>query len=221
MSRPQHGVSRQRYTNLKIRMNQPSNNPTILSPMARVLPIVKYPNPILQTPCASAREITPDLVHLAHDMVETMRASGLVGLAAPQVGQLVDLMVIDVSRSTRPSRLYLDGREISVASMMPLILFNTEINPDKDLELGFEGCGSIPGIRVEIERPASSRVSALTPGGQRIVFRCSGLLARVVQHEWDHLRGVLFIDRMSPAVLLSVQPRLDELQKQNVSHNQQ
>jgi peptide deformylase len=92
---------------------------------------------------------------------------------------------------------------------MPLVLFNAEITPDKrQRELGFEGCDSVPGIRVEIDRPAATRIKGLSEKGETVEFECSGLLARVVQHEWDHLRGKLFMDRMSPETFASVQERL-------------
>lgn len=190
-----------------------SNNPSPLNPFAaRVLPITKYPDAILKTPCSPITEITPDLLALGFDMVATMQASGLVGLAAPQVARSVDLMVVDVRPSKRPSRLFLGGQEVPAESVMPMILFNVEIAPHVNIRgLGFEGCGSVPGIRGEIERPAATFVSAINQDGEKVRFACADLLARVIQHEWDHLRGILFMDRMSPEALSSVQPQLDEL----------
>jgi peptide deformylase len=193
----------------------PANNSVPLTPQtARVLQITRYPNTILQTPTSPVTVITTDLRALGFDMLATLRASGLVGIAAPQVGVNADLMVVDVARSNRASRLFLGGRDVPVESVMPLILFNTEISPhEKIRDLGFEGCGSVPGVRVQIERPAATRVTAMNHKGEILQFVCAGLLARVIQHEWDHLRGVLFMDRMSPETLSSVQPELDQLRK--------
>jgi peptide deformylase len=197
-------------------MNTPPSNShsPLKTAAARILPIIKYPDPILETPCSPVTEITPDLLRLASDMLATLRASGLVGIAAPQVAVSVDLMVVDVRRSKRQSRLYLAGQEVPANSLMPLILFNAEIAPNKKVRrLGFEGCGSAPGIRVEIERPAATFVRAINQNGESIRFACADLLARVIQQEWDHLRGILFMDRMSPETLSSVQPLLDELRR--------
>ena len=193
----------------------PDNNSVPLTPQtARVLQITRYPNTILQTTTSPVTAITTDLRALGFDMLATLRASGLVGIAAPQVGVNADLMVVDVARSNRASRLFLGGRDVPVESVMPLTLFNTEISPhEKIRDLGFEGCGSVPGVRVQIERPAATRVTAMNHKGETLQFVCAGLLARVIQHEWDHLRGVLFMDRMSPETLSSVQPQLDELRK--------
>lgn len=185
-----------------------------------ILPIIKYPHPVLGIPCPSVSEITIEAGQLALDMVETMQSAGLVGLAAPQIGKTINLMVADVRRSKRPSRLYVEGKEMPVESFMPLILFNAEITPDESRrELGFEGCGSVPGIRVEIERPASTRVRGLTEKGERVDFECSGLLARVIQHERDHLCGKLFTDRMSPETLASVQEQLRYLETKAATLN--
>lgn len=121
-------------------------------------------------------------------------------------------MVVDIQRSKRPSRLYAGGQEVPAESVMPLIRFNTEIAlHEKVRVLGFEGCGSVPCIRVEIDRPAATFVSAINQNAERVRFACADLLARVIQHEWDHLRGRLFMDRMSPGTLSSVQPQLAEL----------
>jgi peptide deformylase len=195
-------------------MNQtPSSNISRLKAVAgQVLPITKYPDSILKTPCSPAREISPDLLALAFDMLVTMQASGLVGLAAPQVGRTVDLMVLDVRSSKRSSRLFLGGQEVAAESVMPMILFNTEIAPHVNLcGFGFESCGSVPGIRAQIERPAATSVSAINQDGERVQFACADLLASIIQHEWDHLRGILFMDRMSPESLSSAQPQLGEL----------
>lgn len=180
-----------------------------------ILPIIKYPHPVLRIPCFPVDEITSELIQVGFDMLETMQSAGLVGLAAPQIGKTIDLLVADVCKSKRPSRLFIQGQEVSLESLMPLILFNAEITPDEsERELGFEACGSLPGIRVEIERPSFVSVKGLNEKGEAVRFDCSGLLARVMQHESDHLRGILFMDHMSQETLASVQNQLQELEKQ-------
>jgi len=94
---------------------------------------------------------------------------------------------------------------------MPLVLINPELNPLGEPESGPEGCLSFPEIYADITRPAGVEVKALDLEGKPIEFRCGGLLARVIQHEWDHLQGILFIDRMDRATKASLKPELDLL----------
>jgi peptide deformylase len=97
---------------------------------------------------------------------------------------------------------------------MPLVLINPEVSPVGEPVKGSEGCLSFPEIYAEITRPESVDVRALDAKGKPLAFRCGGLLARAVQHETDHLNGLLFIDRMEKKVKLELQPELDELQAQ-------
>jgi peptide deformylase len=146
-------------------------------------------------------------------MFETMYAHKGVGLAAQQVGLALQVTVIDVRGVTdRPSSLELNGQPADVAGFMPLVLINPEITPVGEPVAGPEGCLSFPEIFAEITRPGFVDVKALNAEGNPIQFRCGGLLARAVQHETDHLRGILFIDRMSRAEKDKIQAELDELQ---------
>jgi peptide deformylase len=97
---------------------------------------------------------------------------------------------------------------------MPLVLINPEVTPVGEPVKGAEGCLSFPEVFAEITRPESVDVKALNENGQPITFRCGGLLARAVQHETDHLNGILFIDRMEKAIKADLQPELDEMQAQ-------
>src|SRR5207237_7073332 len=97
----------------------------------------------------------------------------------------------------RPSSLELDGQAADVGSFMPLVLINPEIKPVGNPVAGPEGCLSFPEIFAEITRPDVVDVEAMNAEGKTIQFRCGGLLARAVQHETDHLKGILFIDRMN------------------------
>jgi peptide deformylase len=157
--------------------------------------------------------ITPEIKKLIADMFETMEASHGVGLAAQQVGVAKQLTVIDVREITdRPSTLELDGKPAAVASIMPLVLINPMVTPVGEPATGGEGCLSFPEIYAEISRPGTVDVKALDAKGKPIEFRCGGLLARAVQHETDHLNGLLFIDRMDKKTKAELQPELDDLQ---------
>ncbi len=178
-----------------------------------ILPVLKYGHPALRQKGAKIDTVTPAVKALIADMLETMRQAHGVGLAAQQVGQALQLTVLDVREVTdRPSTLERDGKPAEVASFMPLVLINPQVKPLNDPVAGVEGCLSFPEIYADISRPESVEVSALNAKGQPVQFRCGGLLARAVQHETDHLHGILFIDRMTKAKKAEVQVELDKLQ---------
>ena len=162
-----------------------------------VLPVVQYGSPVLRHKGARIEAITPAIKKLITDMLETMYAFKGIGLAAHQVGLAVQLTVLDVRGATdRPSWLELNGRPADVEGFMPLVLINPEITPVGQPVKGPEGCLSFPEIYADIVRPDVVDVKALNPEGEPIEFRCGGLLSRAIQHETDHLHGILFIDRM-------------------------
>jgi peptide deformylase len=178
-----------------------------------ILEIVKYGHPVLRKKGERIEHVTPEIKKLIADMIETMEENHGVGLAAQQVGVAKQLTVIDVRAVTdRPSTLELNGQPADPAEIMPLVLINPEITPVGDPVAGAEGCLSFPEIFAEISRPGLVDVTALDTRGKPISFRCGGLLARAVQHERDHLIGVLFIDRMDKKTKLELQPELDALQ---------
>jgi peptide deformylase len=178
-----------------------------------VLPIVKYGHPVLRQKGAKIESLTPEIRQLIGDMLETMAAAHGVGLAAQQIGKAVQLAVVDVRGvEDRPSTLERDGQPADVAAFMPLLLINPEIKPLNDAIAGPEGCLSFPEIYADIARPEQIEVTTTDLDGQRITFRCGGLLSRAIQHETDHLNGILFIDRMERAKKQELQPELDALQ---------
>jgi len=178
-----------------------------------LLDIVKYGHPVLRQKGARIESVTPEIQKLAADMLETMHVNRGVGLAAQQIGKALQLTVIDVRDvKDRPSWLELNGKPADVNDFMPLILINPEIKPFGDSVTGGEGCLSFPEIFGEITRPESVAVKALNEKGRPIEFRCGGLLARAVQHELDHLNGILFIDRMDKTTKEELRPQLDALQ---------
>jgi peptide deformylase len=178
-----------------------------------VLEIVKYGNPVLRAKGLAVSAGEERARKLADDMLETMRAANGVGLAAQQVGVPLQLTVIDVRGATdRPSTLELNGKPADVNDFMPLVLINPELKPAGEPVAGPEGCLSFPEIYAEVTRPESVDVKALNEKGKPIAFRCGGLLGRAVQHETDHLNGILFIDRMDKKTKEDLRPELDDLQ---------
>ena len=178
-----------------------------------ILTVVKYGTPVLRQKGTRVDPITPTIKKLAGDMLETMYAYKGVGLAAQQVGVPVQLTVVDVRGVTdRPSSLELEGQPADVAGFMPLVLINPEITPIGNPVAGPEGCLSFPEIFAEITRPDVVDVKARNLEGEEITFRCGGLLSRVVQHETDHLHGILFIDRMERKVKEDLRDELEQLQ---------
>ena len=178
-----------------------------------ILKVVKYGDPVLRKKGAPVESITPEIKKLIADMFETMYAHKGVGLAAQQVGHALQLTVIDVRGVTdRPSSLELKGKAADVAGFMPLVLINPELTLVGDRVAGPEGCLSFPEVFAEITRPEFVDVKALNEKGKPIEFRAGGLLGRAVQHETDHLNGILFIDRMEKKTKEELQPELDVLQ---------
>jgi peptide deformylase len=178
-----------------------------------ILPVVKYGTPILRQRGARIDAVTPTITQLIADMFETMYAHKGVGLAAQQIGLALQLTVIDVRGITdRPSFLEVAGKPVDVAAFMPLVLMNPLIKPVGTSASGPEGCLSFPEIFAEVARPDVVDVKAMNEKGETIEFRCGGLLARAVQHETDHLQGILFIDRMDKKTKEELRPELEQLQ---------
>lgn len=178
-----------------------------------ILRITQYGEPILRQRGARIQKITPEIEQLIADMLETMESANGVGLAAQQVGHAIQLTVIDVrpANPERPSTLWLNGEPADPATLMPLVLINPVITPVAPPVAGPEGCLSFPEIFADITRPEVVDVAALDAKLQPIRFRCGGLLARAVQHETDHLHGVLFIDRMPATKKAELQEEIDAI----------
>jgi peptide deformylase len=178
-----------------------------------ILDVVKYGHPALRQKGKRIDTITPAIKTLIANLLETMHAYKGVGLAAQQVSIPLQLTVIDVRGvADRPSSLELNGSPADVNEFMPLVLINPELKPFGEPVAGPEGCLSFPEIYAEITRPEGVEVSSLHLNGKQIQFRCGGLLARVVQHETDHLHGILYIDRMDKATKDDLRPKLEALQ---------
>lgn len=152
-----------------------------------ILPVRKYPDPILRKQAREVSRIRKRTLSLIANMVETMRAGGGIGLAANQVGVLRRIIIVDVTPLDRLNKKRDDD---------PIVLINPEILSGQGENILEEGCLSFPGITGKVKRAYQIRVRGLNVQGERIEMKATGLPAQVIQHEVDHLDGVLFIDRM-------------------------
>jgi peptide deformylase len=147
-----------------------------------LLPILTYPNPILKTVASPVAEVTDEIRSLVEDMAETMYDAPGVGLAANQIGVLKRIFVIDIADEDEPSNL--------------LTFINPEIFEMDGEQVFSEGCLSFPGASEDIKRAATVKIRALGLDGQPFELEADGLLAVAIQHENDHLNGVLMIDKV-------------------------
>lgn len=182
-----------------------------------LLPIRQYGDAALRVPCAPVEQVSEDLHKLAEDMLETMYDAEGIGLAAPQIGLNIRMVVIDIpeDEDEEPEMIEVNGAPASVRSIMPLVFINPELEPYGKQELCAEGCLSVRGIRSNVARPG--RVRAVLPqlDGTVLQLDCGGLLARCLQHECDHLDGFLFTDRVSSAAKVTLGKKLRNLALRN------
>ena len=163
-----------------------------------ILEITTHDHPALRTKGRAVEKVDTKIRRLAEEMIETMREADGIGLAAQQVGLPLQLFVLDVPYiKDRPSAMRIDGNPVDFEAHMPMVLINPVIEMFGRTRVGNEGCLSFPGLRGDVPRPYSIRIKALSLEGGEFSFEADGLLARAVQHEFDHLQGILFIDRMS------------------------
>ena len=179
------------------------------------LPILQYGDPILRAKGKRIEKIDERIRELTQNMIETMHAANGVGLAAQQVGEALQLTVLDVSQvEDRPSTMKLNTEDVDPKTAMPLVLINPELKLTGETELATEACLSFPEITGGIERSKSIIARARTLDGSEIEIEASGLLGRAIQHEVDHLNGILFIDRMNSAAKAALSSRLKRMQKE-------
>lgn len=146
--------------------------------------ILKYPDPRLREVAQPVASVTPEIQALVDDMAETMYASSGCGLAATQIGVNHRVFVVDCAGEDEPSDLR--------------VFINAEIIEADGVQIWNEGCLSFPGVNEEIKRAEHVRVRALDRTGNTFEVEADGLLAVAIQHELDHLNGVLMIDKLSP-----------------------
>ncbi|AUX43152.1 peptide deformylase [Sorangium cellulosum] len=158
--------------------------------------ILHYPDPRLRQKALPVGDITPEILKLIDDMAETMYAAPGVGLAATQIGELHRVFLVDVAAENEPSNL--------------LVFINPEIVRNEGQQTGPEGCLSFPGISEDIKRAERVRVRARGRDGATFEIEADGLLAVAIQHELDHLDGVLMIDRMGTLKKRIVQRKMQK-----------
>ena len=162
------------------------------------LSIVPYPHLTLRHKSKPVRRVDTELVRMVREMFTLMYASNGIGLAANQVDLPLRLFIINLSAKAG------EGEE--------LVFINPVLSKPKGNEESEEGCLSFPELYAPVTRPKQITVQAYNLQGEEIRTNLNGMLARVVQHEYDHLDGVLFVDRLSPTARAKVQPTLDEFE---------
>lgn len=173
-----------------------------------VLPIVTYDDPILRQKAKEIAANSKDLQTLIDDMFETMYNGAGVGLAAPQIGESVRLFVIDADVMTEDS----DEPDLGpVVFLNPVIVNHSEANVAKE-----EGCLSIPGIRESVSRPESITIEYLDRNFSTSKLEVSGWISRVIQHELDHLDGILFIDHLGSFRKRLLKGKLNQVKEGNI-----
>jgi len=174
--------------------------------------IIKYGNPILKQAATPVAAVTGEVRELAAAMHKAMHSVNGVGLAAPQVGRSEALCVIDIPPDAEDKAFV----EANAGIAMPLVMVNPEIVECVGTLRRSEGCLSFPDLHVDITRAKTVTFSYADLNGQRQTATASGLLARAVQHELDHLNGIVLYDKMSPAQRLMNKRRLKEIKESGV-----
>lgn len=168
-----------------------------------VLPIIKYGNPILRLKAAKIDDINDEVKALACDMIETMQVDEGIGLAAPQVARSTALVVVDLS--------------LIEEDLTPMAFINPEILEKQGEAAMEEGCLSVPDIKEEVVRAEKIRIKYQTIKAETVDNWVDGLLARVLQHEVDHLHGVFFVDRINVFRKKLIEKQLKQIAKEEKS----
>jgi len=169
-----------------------------------LLDIVRVPDPMLRERAKKVAKVTPAIQKLLDDMAQTMREAKGVGLAGPQVGVLQRVVVVEVEKNEEDPNMQYGSYQLVNPEIVKL---------SRDMEEGVEGCLSIPGYTGDVERHVTVELKALDHSGKPIKLKARGYLARVFQHEIDHLDGILFIDKMGTIAKLSSRGMLKEFEQ--------
>jgi len=174
-----------------------------------------FGDPVLREKGAPVGEVTPEIRQLAQDMLETMVDADGVGLAAQQIGEALQMAVVDVTHAEVPFTYFrVNGQDAEASDYMPLVILNPKVEGDGEKVRESEGCLSFPDIRADINRPVGVKATWQTLDGEELCVEADGLLARAIQHEVDHLNGILFIDRMSSAKKMGLRKTIRSIQLQ-------
>ena len=184
-----------------------------------ILRVTKYGEPILRTKGEPITSFSKDLEAFAQDMIETMHANNGVGLAAQQVDRALQICIVDLSLAY-PTQEHIDfeytydGRTPPLQLIMPLVIVNPHLQfVSKDKDIAPEGCLSFPSLEGDIKRHSSIRLEFQDIQGNPHQLDCNRFFARVIQHEFDHLQGVLYIDRMGKKDLKRLDPELKKMKQ--------
>lgn len=176
-----------------------------------VYPIVLFGSPVLRKVAKNIDKDFPNLDKLIEDMWETMEASDGVGLAAPQIGKSIRLFIIDASPMEEDDASLKDFKRVFI---------NAEIVEESGDDWGFvEGCLSVPDIREEVSRPSEVTIEYYDENFKFHTETFDGIRARIVQHEYDHLDGVMFVDKVSPLKKKLLKGKLTNISKGKVRAN--
>jgi peptide deformylase len=179
------------------------------------LPIVHYNLPVLRKKGAKVSAFDATLRKLADKMIETMHDAQGIGLAAQQIGQAIQLCVVDLREAQSDFTWEIDGAHPPLELFMPLVIINPDVTLLTSPETVYEeGCLSFPDIRGDIERPDLIAVKFQDSYGTPHQLTCSGLFSRCIQHEVDHLNGILFIDRMEKKIRAPLEKSIKQLAKE-------
>lgn len=180
------------------------------------LRVTQFGESILKEKGRRVEAFDRDLRELAQNMLETMYAEEGIGLAAQQVGQSLQLFVMDLQRKQEEVdfEYSVDGRSPPLDLIMPMVMVNPEVQTSGRETLFEEGCLSFPGIRGKVTRPEAVTVHFQDLEGKPHTATGNGIFARCILHEYDHIQGKLFIERMSPQTLSLLQARLKKLRRE-------
>jgi peptide deformylase len=175
-----------------------------------ILPVVAYGDPVLKKECDDIDQDYPALSKLIENMFETMYEAAGVGLAAPQIGKTIRLFIVDAAPFSEED----EENEYPEAKGFKRVFINPEIIEEKGIEWGFEeGCLSIPNIREEVFRQPELSIEYYDENFKLQTEKLEGIAARIVQHEYDHIEGILFTDHLNPLKRRLLKRKLMEISK--------
>lgn len=182
----------------------------------KIMEVRIYGDAFLKKKASPIKEITKEVKEIASDMISTMRKKEGIGLAATQVGIAKRIIAVEFTPNGENVSNPLTPGELFFIPQMPLVLVNPEMSEVGDEKISIEeGCLSVPGVYSNVVRHKKIMLSAKLIGGENIRLECGGLLAIILQHEIDHLNGVLFIDRLEEYQIKKIEKKLASLKKEN------
>lgn len=161
--------------------------------------LVSYDNPALHKKAEIVKDINSNIHILISEMTEVMKKANGIGIAAPQVGESIQLAIVDVPKD--------------MGGIGRMVLINPKILSAYGKEIGEEGCLSVPGMRVKVKRYKEVMVETLNMEGNPVIQKGTGLLARALQHEIDHLNGILIVDKVSPLKKALIKRKIKQMSK--------